>query len=135
MRLFNKAKDGGPKSPVDAYFLIERKSLFSIALLKFNKGGREEYHTHAFNAYTWFLFGDLVEEDVSGISFTYKRGILPKITLRSKNHRVRANKTSYCLTIRGPWCQTWYEVSDDKSLKTTLTHGRKVVSVGDYRGG
>jgi len=47
MRLFQKAKDGGPESPVDGYFLIEIKSLFSIALLKFNNGGRENYHTHA----------------------------------------------------------------------------------------
>ena len=55
MKLFSKCKDGGKESPVDGYFLIECKGLFSVALLKFNKGGREAYHTHAFDAYTWFL--------------------------------------------------------------------------------
>ena len=76
MKLFSKCKDGGKESPVDAYFLIECKGLFfSVALLKFNKGGREAYHTHAFDAYTWFLKGDLVEEDVSGEQYTYKRSI------------------------------------------------------------
>lgn len=55
-----KKKDGGPESPVDAYFLVELKGLFSIALLKFNKGCREAFHSHAFDAWTWFLSGDLV---------------------------------------------------------------------------
>lgn len=80
----SKCKDGGPESPVDAYFLIEIKSFFSIALLKFNKGGRENYHTHAFNALTWFLSGNLMEEDFSGDIYHYKRSFLPKITPRDK---------------------------------------------------
>lgn len=127
MKFLQKAKDGGPESPVDGYFLIELKGLFSIALLKFNKGGRENYHTHAFHALTWFLFGDLIEEDITGAEYRYKRSWLPKFTSRSKNHRVRAAKNSWCFTIRGPWSDTWTEDVPFPRETIVLTHGRKIV--------
>lgn len=126
MKFFTKVKDGGPESPVDAYFLFEIKSLMSVAILKFNKGSREAFHTHAFNALTWYIKGDLVEEDINGEFHIYERGILPKVTKRSKNHRVIALADSWCFTIRGPWSKTWTEDTDEKT--TVLTHGRKVVS-------
>lgn len=126
MRFLSKTKDGGPQSPVDAYFLFEIKYFMSIALLKFNKGGREAFHTHAFNALTWFLNGDLVEESIDGTTHVYKHSLLPKITKREKNHRVYAIKTSWCLTIRGPWTQTWTETHED--TLTTLTHGRRIIN-------
>jgi len=130
MKLFNKSKDGGSESPVDAFFLFEIKSIGSIALLKFNEGGREAFHTHAFNAFTWFLTGDLVEETLdtehNTISYYfYRRSLLPKLTHREKNHRVYAYKTSWCFTIRGPWSDTWTE--DTGHEHTVLTHGRKVI--------
>lgn len=125
MRFFSKAKDGGPYSPVDAYFLIEIKSLFSIALLKFNKDSRENFHTHAFNALSWFIKGDMVEQDYNGEYRVYERSIIPKFTSKKKNHRVIANKVSWCLTIRGPWEKTWTEDNEKETI--TLTHGRKIV--------
>lgn len=128
MKLFTKTKDGGPESPVDAYFLIEYKNLFSIAILKFNKGGREAFHTHAFNALTWFILGDLVEEDISGTLLKYKRSLKPKITLRSKNHRVLANKDSYCLTLRGKWVDQWTEYNKDTNTTTIFSKGRRIIN-------
>ena len=77
---FNKAKDGGSESPVDAYFLIEIKGLFSIAVLKFNEGRRESFHTHAFTAWTWFLKGNLEEEKFDGTKIKYTRNFIPKLT-------------------------------------------------------
>lgn len=125
MKILKWAKDGGPESPVDAFFVVEIKSLFSIAVLRFNYGSREAFHTHAFNALTWFIRGDLVEQDVSGDYYVYKRSILPKLTRRTKNHRVIAIETSWCFTLRGPWQKTWTETQDGKSI--VLTHGRKQV--------
>ena len=127
MRTLEKAKDGGSESHVDAYFLIEKKNLFSIALLKFNPGGRGVFHTHAFNALTWFLKGNLVEEDVDGDIYVYKRKIFPKYTPKSKNHIVKSVGTSWCFTIRGPWDKTWKEHDPIMDKTTTLTHGRKIV--------
>jgi len=129
MKFFTKSKDGGPQSPVDAYFLFEIKSLCSVALLKFNRGSREAFHTHAFGALTWFICGDMVEENIDRTSKRYKRGLFPKSTTKSKNHRVVAYKNSWCFTIRGPWKKTWTEDHDGKT--TTLTHGRVIVEVDD----
>jgi len=125
MKILKWSKDGGPESPVDAFFIVEIKSLFSVALLRFNKGGREAYHTHAFNAWTWFISGDLVEQDINGEFHIYERSIVPKITRRTKNHRVIADKTSWCFTVRGPWSDTWTE--DTETHHTVLTHGRRIV--------
>jgi hypothetical protein len=125
MRILSLSKDGGPDSPVDALFIIEIKSVFSIVLLRFNEGGREAFHTHAFNALTWFLAGDMEEEDYDGRFRIYQRSLIPKYTPRSKNHRVWANRTSWAISIRGPWSKTWTE--DDETHHTVLTHGRKVI--------
>lgn len=127
MKFFSKAKDGGPDSPVDGYFLFEIKSIGSIALLKFNKGAREAYHTHAFNAWTWFLDGWMVEQKFGSKEVVpYKRSWKPKYTPRDNNHRVIAFRDSWCLTIRGPWLDTWTE--DHNGITTVLTHGREVVA-------
>lgn len=128
MKIFSKSKDGGPNSPVDGYFLIEIKSLFSIAVLKFNKGAREEFHTHAFDAYTWFITGDLKEEDVDGDMLIYQKNLKPKFTPRDKNHRVIAQEDSYCFTIRGPWSRYWAEVDKKTNTQTVFTWGRKIVA-------
>lgn len=125
MRIFQKTKDGGPESPVDAYFLFEIKCLGSIALLKFNKGGREAFHSHAFHALTWFICGDLHEEKLDGTWRQYVRSLIPKFTSRSNTHRVYAKRDSWCLTIRGPWVDYWHEVRQGE--KVTLTHGRKEI--------
>ena len=126
MNILSRRKDGGIKSPVDAYFLFEFKSLGSIALLKFNKGGREEFHNHAFNAWTWFLGGRLLEEDVSGKAYQYRTGWKPKFTPKNKNHRVIALEDSYCLTIRGRWDREWTEYSREHDTTTVFSWGRKV---------
>lgn len=127
IKLLTKCKDGGPESPVDAYFLIEWKGVFSVALLKFNKGRREAYHTHAFHALTWFLFGELEEQQFGRSSKKYKRGFLPKVTKRDNLHRVKAYKNSWCITLRGPWRDTWTEYCETSNKLTTLTHGRIVM--------
>ena len=57
MKILSKGHDGGPNSGVTGFWIIELKWLFSIVILRFNRGTREAYHTHAFNAWTWWLKG------------------------------------------------------------------------------
>jgi hypothetical protein len=132
MRFISKCKDGGPESPVDAYTLVEIKGLFSIILLKFNEGRREAFHSHAFNAYTWFISGDLKEERLFLESNTrafsqYHRSLLPKYTSRDNLHRVSATKDSWCFTIRGPWVKRWEEYEDATKCTTVLGYKRTVI--------
>lgn len=132
MKFFFKRKDGGPESHVTGYWLIEWKKVFSIVLLRFDRGSREVFHSHAFNALTWFLSGE-VEECVRvgrylGYTKIWGPSFKPKWTPRDCVHKVygRAPRT-WALSIRGPWSEFWREYNADNTF-TVLTNGRKIVS-------
>ena len=128
MRFLYKGKDGGPDSPVTGYWLIEIKWLFSIVILHFKDGWRENFHNHAFNALTWLLKGKAVEQTYKDAKVKpYKRSIFPKFTSRSNMHRVRSYGNTWMLSLRGPWQNTWEEYCPASETFITLTHGRKVL--------
>jgi len=124
-RLFYKKYDGGEKSGVIGYMLIEWKPVFSIGILKFNKGSREAFHTHAFNAITWWLKGSVTEEyKDNNISKDWNPSLKPKYTSRSCYHKVVAHKTTWALTLRGPWIDVWKEFRIKEGREVKLTHNR-----------
>ena len=134
-RFFYKKWDGGKNSGVTGYSLIEWKVAFSIVLLHFREGSRENYHSHAFNACTWWLSGKVTEQVYAFGSkhCTFIKGekdfqpsLKPKITERDKIHRIISHKDTWALTFRGPWQRTWFEITP-KGNKIVLTHGRRVV--------
>jgi len=131
MKWFFKSKDGGPNSNVTGYWLLEWKSVFSVVLLRFDKGSREVYHEHAFNAVSWVLSGCLYEYTPrESWAIDLYSSIFPVYTPRSRLHKVYgiANK-SWVLSFRGPWSKTWREFDDKTGTFTTLTNGRKIVNV------
>jgi len=125
--------DGGEKSGVTGFWLIEIKSLFSIVLLRFSKGTRENFHSHAFNAVTWFLWGS-VEEEHLGENGQLDRvlpwgpSIWPKSTPRGCFHRVKALSDTWAISFRGPWAETWNEYDPRMQEYVKLGHGRKVIA-------
>ena len=124
MKLFYKRKDGGPKSTVTGFWLFEIKSLFSIVLLKFGEGTRENFHSHAFNALSIFLPGtDVKEVKLSG-NIRNIKGFLIKYTPKACFHKIYAHKTSWCLSFRGPWSPVWHEYDPKTKELIDLTHGR-----------
>lgn len=135
MRFFFKRKDGGPKSTVTGFWLVEWKSVFSIVILCFHKGSREAYHSHAFNALTWWLKGEVDEHVLlhPGIGdttqvLTWRPSLFPKFTPRGHTHKVYGIADRTCaLSIRGPWAKTWIEYIPATNEFVTLTHGRKRV--------
>jgi len=119
--------DGGEGSGVTGYFLIEWKALFSIGILRFAPGTREAFHSHAFNAVTFWISGAVVEEQETGELRRFSGFSLgPKITKRQCCHRVRGETTTWALTFRGPWVDHWREKRPTEDV--VLTHGRTVVS-------
>lgn len=126
VKFFRKAKDGGPQSTVTGYWLVEIKSLFSIAILRFDHGSREEFHSHAFNALSWILKGRLTEEHLDGRLDEHIRSWRPIVTLRNTFHRVFSEGTTWVLTFRGSWSKTWREYG--RNGYTTLAHGRQEVA-------
>jgi hypothetical protein len=131
MRLFHVGKDGGPYSTVTGYWLIELKKLFSVALLKFENGSRDEYHSHAFNSYSWVLSGQLVEQMLDA-PYTdakiYKPSWRPILTRRRTFHRVVSRGTTWVITFRGPWVKRWREFNPSTNKLSTLENGRVIVS-------
>jgi hypothetical protein len=129
MKLLRKAKDGGPDSTVTGYWLIEWKRLFSIVLLRFDNGSRDAYHDHAFNAVSWVLSGTLIEyvsrlQSLADIRL-YRPSIRPVLTSRETMHKVVSRGTTWVLSFRGPWRDTWNEVTPEGTR--SLTHGRRVI--------
>lgn len=124
--LFKKSSDGGKNSGVTGYWLIECKSLFSIVLLKFQPNNRENFHSHAFNAYTWWLSGLVLEHFPTGEVLTWFPNLMPKHTPRSNTHKIQVLLTAWAFSVRGPWQDQWTEVTPGGET-ITLTHGRKRV--------
>lgn len=136
-RFFYVKPDGGKDSGVTAHFLIEWKPIISIGILHFKKGSREAYHTHAFNALTWWLKGKVTEAKLNAgfkgngeligksedITKEYKPSFIPKFTSRNNFHKVIAHEDTWALTFRGSWIDTWFEFKNNKLIR--LTHGRK----------
>ena len=121
-------KDGGPKSRVDGFWLIRAKSLFTIALLRFDRGSREAYHSHAFNCISWVLSGGLEEHMHDGEVLIHRPGLKPIITKRETFHKVYGLEGSnWVLTFRGPWANRWREITED-GRDITLTHNRVEVA-------
>lgn len=125
MKILFKSKDGGKNSRVTGYWLIEWKQVGSIVLLCFDKGSREAYHNHAFNAISWILKGKLREVLLSNEEYILSPSIKPVITPRLRFHRVFGiTEKTWVLSFRGPWYKTWKEYlpREDKEIK--LTNGR-----------
>lgn len=140
MKLFKYGKDGGAESHVEGWWLIEWKSGFSIAVLKFSDGSRDAYHSHAFDAISWLLKGSLLEHtrkfDGSSLEIqdtivhvfrTYTPSWLPIWTPRSRFHKVVSKGTSWVITFRGPWSKTWKEYTPGTRRNFILTNGRKII--------
>lgn len=128
MKFFSKSKDGGPNSTVTGYWLIEWKRFFSIVLLKFENGSRDEYHSHAFNSLNWILHGRVEEHSHQGFKVkNHFPGLKPILTKRSTFHRVFSFGTTWVFSIRGPWSKTWLEYNPKTDEIIVLTHGRKII--------
>lgn len=128
MKFFYHGKDGGEDSVVEGFWLCEIKSLFSIALLKFNNGSREAFHNHAFNSVSWLLKGELSEDFMDGKGRPHFPSFKPIITKRTDFHKVTSHGTTWVLTFRGPWSKTWKEYLPKEDKYVTLEDGRKVVN-------
>lgn len=127
--LFKTSHDGGSNSGVTGFWLIEWKPVFSIVVLKFNKGTREAYHSHAFSALTWWLKGKVIEHHIDGNKNHWAPSFFPKYTPKKCFHKVEALEDTYALSIRGPWDKTWQEYSQNEHQLVTLGNGREIIEM------
>lgn len=144
MKILSWGKDGGEKSKVWGFWLLEIKSLFSIVILRFEEGSRDAYHEHAFNCAS-LVWGHLEEHHLdkrqgeARIETHRSLGLIPAFvkTYRDTFHKTVSKGTTYALSFRGPWSNTWREyvpcTNEEEYAglyggnQKTLTHGRRVV--------
>ena len=140
MKLCYVGKDGGPESTVWGFWLIEIKKLFSVALLCFENGSREAFHTHAFNSVSWVLRGRLTEHVKDGSTdqlveyfVDYPPSLQPVVTPRHRLHKVSSDGRSWVLTLRGPWVKHWWEYWPKQGKFVLLSNGRKIEEIQKCR--
>ena len=98
------------------FVIFECKFLFSIHIFYFTKSliKQDRYHTHAFNAISFKLFGSYNEyiliNEKSGENIVKKRTSIIKWFPRDSYHCIGESKNG-CMTIlfTGPWLNTWKE--------------------------
>jgi hypothetical protein len=124
---YNKFEFGDQK--VSQFVLLEIKYLFSIVFFYFHKsdGFQDRFHTHAFNAISFKLFGKydehiLINEKTGEYNIRKRNNIIqyfPKDTY----HRIA--KSTGCMTVlfSGPWRKKWKEYIDGQVFH--YTWGRK----------
>ena len=128
MKFFYFGTDGGENSGVTGFWLCEIKWLFSVVLLHFKKGSREKYHSHAFNAYSFYIKGEVKEYHLHDKSIMWKPSIYPKYTSRTTFHKIYALKDTWCLSFRGPWVDYWCEYSPKYKEYSLLTKNRRILN-------
>ena len=123
-------KDGGPHSKVWIYAL-QIKKIGTIALLRFEDGSREAYHSHAFNCFSWVLKGKLVERHLNfpEAPDIHTPALRPFGTYRQTFHKVESIGRTWVLSFRGPWADRWHEYLEDERRFRTLTHGRREITI------
>lgn len=140
MKLFYVGKDGGPESTVWGFWPIEIKKLFSVALLCFENGSREAFHTHAFNSISWVLTGRLIEHVKDGSTdqlieyfLDYSPSWKPVFTKRNRLHKVSSEGRSWVLTFRGPWGKHWWEYWPKQGKFVLFSNGRRIEEIQKCR--
>jgi len=131
MKILEWSKDGGKKSKVWGLFLIEWKAFFSIVILRFDNGTREAYHSHAFNAVSWVISGELIENRIQGFIHdeqlidvsVFTPSLKPVVTTRNNLHKVQSKGVTWVLSFRGSWVDHWYEVNEF-GRPILMSHGR-----------
>lgn len=138
MKLFKYSKFKFGEQHVSQFILFEHKKLFSIIFFYFHKsnGNQDRFHTHAFNAYSFRIFGNYIEEKRIGI-VNHNTNKLKYMIFKEnrnesrliyipKNSWHRITKSNGCLTLllSGPWGETWQEYFPKNQKTITYSHNR-----------
>lgn len=114
---------------VSQFVIFESKRLFSIIIFYFHKCDKpqDRFHTHAFNAVSFKLFGEYDEhvlvDESSGEYSIHRRTQFIKYFPRDSYHRIANSNGCMTVLFSGPWKKYWKEYINGKI--SNLTWGRK----------
>ena len=110
---YNKFEFG--EQIVSQFVVFECKWLFSIIIFYFHKseGSQDRFHTHAFNALSFKLFGKydehLLDSEETGEFHVEERTQFFKYFPRNSYHRIAKSTGCATILISGPWKKEWKE--------------------------
>jgi len=115
---YNKFKFGN--QIVSQFVIFECKYLFSIIIFYFHKsdGHQDRFHTHAFNAISFKLFGQydehvLIDENTGKYDIRRRKQIIQYFP-RNSYHRIAKSNGCCTILLSGKWNKTWKEYIDGK---------------------
>lgn len=123
---------------VTEFTILEWKKLFSIKLFHFHKtcGSQDRFHTHAFNAVSFRIHGNYVEEIVKDgqvIKFDRNRSRFIYIP-KDEYHRITRSDGCRTILITGPWGPEFKELRSlghSRYQEVVCGEGRVDVRRGD----
>ncbi len=111
------------------FVLFEHKKLFGILFFYFKGNKQDRFHTHAFNAISFKLWGRYTEgifyPKTKEIRYEVRNKII-KYFPRDSYHSINQSTGCCTMLIQGPWKETWKEYKD--GTETKLTWHRKQIS-------
>ena len=111
---------------VSQFVIFECKWLFSIIFFYFHKSdsSQDRYHTHAFNALSFKLWGEYTEylllNELSGAFKVRRRTNIFQFFPRDSYHKIGNSNGCCTLLLSGPWCNKWKEYNDGEVKHYTL---------------
>lgn len=105
---------------VSQFVAFECKWLFSIIIFYFHKSesSQDRFHTHAFNALSFKIFGEydehiLLSEETGSFEVKRRKRIFQYFP-RNSYHRIAESNGCMTLLLSGPWKKNWKEYIDGK---------------------
>ena len=118
---------------ISQFVIFECKYLFSIIIFYFHKtdSSQDRFHTHAFNAISFKLFGEyseyILDSEISGNYHIDRRTQVFKYFPRDSYHKI-GNSTGCCtILFSGPWKKTWKEYINGQILNYTWNRNNKEI--------
>lgn len=108
---------------VSQFVLFEWKKLGSIIFFYFHpsNGSQDRFHTHAFNALSFKVFGEYDEhiliDEKTGEYEVQKRNQFFKYFPRNSYHRIARSKGCMTILFSGRWRKEWKEYVNGEIIK------------------
>ena len=107
---------------VSQFVVFEHKRLFSIIFFYFHKSeeSQDRFHTHAFNAWSFNLFGQyseyILDEKTKWVEIKRRRNVIEYFP-RESFHKIGNSNGCMTLLLSGPWKDGWKEYIDGEIVE------------------
>lgn len=108
---------------VTQFVIFECKYLFSIIIFYFHKceTSQDRFHTHAFNALSFKLFGEytefILEDERTGAYSTKRRDKCVAYFPQRSYHKIGESNGCATILLSGPWKRYWKEYKDGEIIE------------------